>query len=155
MIYDAINHFNLYSGLNENFADVQSFLLSDLLQLSCGTHSINNTGTFAIISEYETMDRSEKKPEFHKKFIDIQIVLSGKECLGYANLASCTILSFDKEKDFGLAQGDLLYMSLLPNTFAILFPHEAHMPQIHYNAIKTFTKKVVIKVPHNLDSNRL
>jgi len=155
MIFDDYSHFGLYGSLNSNFSDAFTFLQSNLSMLCCGTHTINENGAHAIISEYETIHCEDKALEFHKKFIDIHIVLLGKEMLGFTCLSSCSIISFDNVKDFGTAFGDLSYITLKPKTFAILFPQDAHKPQIHVGPKSEFVKKVVIKVPHNLDSGTL
>ena len=59
---------------------------NDLLNLPIGKHPVDGDNVFATISEYETQEPAERKWESHKKRIDIQIILSGKETHGAGSL---------------------------------------------------------------------
>lgn len=150
MVYDSLCNFKKYISLNANFNDVAEFLQqNNINELADSKYNIN-ANTFALISEYNTKDISESFIEYHKKYIDIQIVLKGKEKLGYCDFESSKSLTFDDEKDFGKLEGVQDFIKLEYPKFAILFPFEGHTPQLNFFDSSEYVKKMVIKVPNNL-----
>ncbi len=150
MIYDSLSNFKKYISLNDNFKDVAEFLeQNNIVNLTEPKYYINED-TFALVSEYNTKNLSESFIEYHKKYIDIQIVLKGKEKLGYCDFESCKSLTFDDEKDFGKLDGVQEFVKLEYPKFAILFPYEGHTPQLNFLDNSEYVKKMVIKVPNNL-----
>ena len=83
MIFDNLNNMEQYYKLNENFKIGFEFLLNnDLKSLKDGKYQIKGDEVFANIQSLTTKEKSQKKWEAHKKYIDIQYVISGKECMG-------------------------------------------------------------------------
>jgi hypothetical protein len=48
-----------------------------------GRIEIDGNAIFALIQEYQTVPSEEKKPEAHRKYIDVQYVFQGSEIIGY------------------------------------------------------------------------
>ncbi|MFH0735353.1 MAG: YhcH/YjgK/YiaL family protein [bacterium] len=148
MIYDSSENFYKYININSAFADVYKFLNeTNLTDIPLGKTNINNNGSFAIISEYNTKKTEDSFIEYHKKYIDIQIVISGSENIGFCFFDESKNIMFDEEKDFGKIKGELIYFSLKPENFAVFFPFEGHTPQLNINNNENFVKKIVFKVP--------
>jgi biofilm protein TabA len=146
MIVDTISNFEKYINLNENFSDVQEFLLaSDLISLEAGKIDISPS-VFAIVSNYQTKNIDDSFIEYHKKHIDIQMVIKGNEKIGYAPFNSCKDIVFYEDKDYGELEGALDFISLNQSNFAILFTYEGHMPQIIDNEDDKLVKKIVFKI---------
>jgi len=150
MIYDNLCNFEKYVSLNKNFNDVARFLAGNNIQELCNPRYEINDTTFALISEYNTKNISESFIEYHKKYIDIQIVLKGKEQLGFCDFESAKSLTFDDEKEFGKLEGVQEFVKLEYPKFAILFPYEGHTPQLNFLDSSEHVKKMVIKVPNIL-----
>ncbi|MFH1308555.1 MAG: YhcH/YjgK/YiaL family protein [Patescibacteria group bacterium] len=55
---------------------------TDLLFLKIGRTKIEGDNIFLMVQEYETRPKEEKSAEQHKKYIDIQLILSGEEIIG-------------------------------------------------------------------------
>ena len=85
--------------------------------------------------------------EYHKRYIDIHIVLEGEESIVYTSLENCKeTVSYDAEKDFTLLKGNVdLDFYLNNKKFLILFPYEPHIALLKVNEAKEI-KKVVFKV---------
>ncbi len=150
MIYDKIDNFYKYAGGYPAFADVLNFLQgTNLEDKPLGKIDINKSGTFAIISEYYTKKIEDTFIEYHKKYIDIQIVISGNENIGFCFFEENKNLMFDEDKDFGKLNSESIYLDLNPNNFAVFFPYEGHTPQLSVNNVVNFVKKIVFKVPFN------
>ncbi|MGE5401314.1 MAG: YhcH/YjgK/YiaL family protein [Ignavibacteriales bacterium] len=148
MVFDSLDNFHQYVSLHPYFRDVNEFLVHRAIRdLEVGNHDVNDRGAFAIVSEYLSKDISEGFIEFHKKYIDIQIVLKGAESVGLCSRPDCRELEFNAEKDYGKLSGDVSFLALKENYFLILFPQDGHMPQLMYSGLPEPVKKMVIKIP--------
>jgi biofilm protein TabA len=150
MIYDSLNNFNDYLCLHPHFADALAFLKNhedSLDDLMPGSYDINSSGAFASISEYESKPLSEGFLEYHRKFVDIQIIIKGREKIGVADKGRCRDLEYRKEKDLGKLEGTADFITMDITNFAIFFPQDAHMPQIFCSDQPEKVKKVVFKIP--------
>ncbi|MBI5073761.1 MAG: YhcH/YjgK/YiaL family protein [Nitrospirae bacterium] len=150
MIHDSLINLGMYLSLHPHFADVLAFLkkhennLSDLIP---GSYGINNNGAYASVSEYESKPVSEGFLEYHRKFIDIQIMIEGREKIGIARKERCRDQGYEEEKDMGKLEGNSDFITMDRTCFAIFFPQDAHMPQISCSDQRKKVKKVVFKVP--------
>lgn len=115
-----------------------------------GEYEVEGREIFARVNTYETEPKEEKKPESHIKYIDVQFLVSGTECIGFCPLT-------DKNKiveDYAEKQ-DLLfyekaydenYVNMKAGDIAIFFPWEIHRPGCNVGNEQTQVKKVVVKV---------
>lgn len=150
MVYDSLNNFTNYLCLHPHFTGVLAFLKSYegiMPDLMPGSYDINSRGAFASVSEYESKPESEGFLEYHKKFIDIQIVVAGRERIGIAHKDHCRDQEYLEEKDLGKVEGIADFIVMDTNNFAIFFPQDAHMPQISCTDQREKVKKVVFKIP--------
>lgn len=113
-----------------------------------GTYEINPR-VKAIVSEYTTKVVNENGYEAHQKNIDIQYLLRGTEkiaCLPVDELQETK--PYNPSTDAAFYESNLrpLTLDLRPlSSFALFFPHDAHMPCLCMDT-PTKVKKVVIKV---------
>jgi biofilm protein TabA len=122
---------------------------TDFSTLSVGRHDIDGDTIFALVSEYVTEPKEDRKPEAHQKYIDIQYLALGEEMIG------CSLLSSEYEVlQDELALKDLIFykdvkqevdMLLKPGVYAILFPNDVHRPCC-MTGTTAKVKKVVIKI---------
>ncbi len=150
MIYDSLNNFSTYLCVHPLFADVLAFLKNhegSLPALMPGSYDINSSSAFASISEYASKPESEGFLEYHRKFIDVQLVVAGREKIGIAHKDNCRDQEYREEKDLGKLEGTADFILMDTNNFAIFFPQDAHMPQISCSDRREKVKKVVFKIP--------
>ena len=82
--------------------------------------------------------------EAHRKYLDIQYIVKGKEVVGWADLADCKIVGeFNEEKDIGKYEGDFEYITINEGVCYVAFPEDAHMPGRHLEVPNDFVKVVV------------
>ena len=82
--------------------------------------------------------------EAHRKYLDIQYIVKGKEVMGWADLADCTLEGeFNEDKDVGKYSGDFEYMTINEGVCYVAFPEDAHMPGRHLDVPNDFVKVVV------------
>ena len=123
---------------------------SNLDSLPLGRILIDGDRVFAIISSYSTIPSGEiVELEGHKKYIDIQYILSGEEMIGWSSAENVPVTRiYDSEKDFWngeLQEGKLTWLKLTGGQAAILYPSDAHAPQMTKSKPAP-VKKVVVKV---------
>jgi YhcH/YjgK/YiaL family protein len=147
MIIDNIKNAALYFGARERIsAGLRWLQTQDPAKLAAGRHELDGTNLFVTVSEYETKPKNQGKWEAHKRYFDIQYLISGREAIGYAQLEACRLGMYDEGKDFQEiveAPGD--FLTLWPGMFMILAPQDAHMPGLALDAPGP-VKKAVVKV---------
>ena len=147
MIVDKIENTHLYINLGERIKKSFDYIIqTDLKKLQPGRYDIDGDDIFALVSEYRTKPESDGKLEAHKKYIDIQYLISGEELMGYAPLDGQEILEpYKKENDIIFYKGEKVFIKVTEGMFAIFFPEDVHMPGIQVEK-KSPVKKLVIKV---------
>lgn len=128
--------------------DAISFLLNLKEEgLSIGKHIVDE-GFYYCIQEYETDDNYEKPYESHRKYIDLQLLLSGEEMMQVTDIQDLNISSpYNEEKDCILyhPSGNESGVVLRPGSIMILYPKDAHR-SMSYAGKKSRVKKIVGKI---------
>jgi len=147
MVIDKLSNAGLYYGLSKRIEKALKYVKeTDLENIEIGKYEIDGENIFAIVSEYETKDLTQGKWEAHRKYIDIQFVISGKEKIGYAAINEMELdTQYNQEKDVLFLNGTGDYLSVNQGTFAIFEPDDVHMPGI-IAEIQQYVKKLVVKI---------
>ena len=132
MILDTIDNTRLYVGLQARFAKAFEILNDkSLLHKEDGKYAFDGDSIYYTIQRYTTKPLNEGKLEAHRKYIDIQFLLEGRELLGYAPLKGLTTAEeYNPQKDIAFfnTPTDITKVILKPGLFCILFPDDAHLP---------------------------
>jgi YhcH/YjgK/YiaL family protein len=102
----------------------------------------------AGVQSYETQPAEGRLFEAHRKYIDLQVVLSGREYIGWAPLSELKEESekFSKGGDIAFYSGDCrINTTLNSDYFALLYPQDAHMPCTQIDGAE-HVRKVVFKI---------
>jgi len=145
MIKDNLKYASLYESVHPAFPSAFAFLKEALTNpKEVGRYELDG-GAFALVQSYDGKPADLCKIEAHRKYIDIQCVLKGKELFGVADLSTQTLYEdkFD-EKDVAFYHGEVDLLTLSDGDFVIVFPEDAHRPQ---QGDGSRIEKVVIKVP--------
>ena len=126
---------------------------TDFFKLEPGRYEIDGTAIFALVQEYRPAPKEEKKPEAHRKYLDIQYVFQGSEiiCYGLENRANEVLEDLLAEKDllfFKSVQNEM-DLILTEGMYVILFPQDIHRPGCRYGDGGQ-VKKVVVKISKDL-----
>lgn len=147
MIIDYIDNASFYHGVNKRLSPAFKFLREEnLAEMEPGKYEIDGLNVFALVQSYETKPEEKGVWEAHRKYIDIQYLVSGTEKMGYANLETMTVYQESTEPDdYLLLKGRGNFFLLEPKNFVVFMPQDAHMPGLTATNPQT-VKKVVVKV---------
>ncbi len=148
MIYDTISNAKLYAGISPAMAIAMEVLqTTDFAAVAPGSYQVRE-GVYYNVMEPTLRPVEEGGWECHRKYIDVQYILTEGEQILYAPLDRVQWGEYNAEGDYALAKLECEYVSLPmhPDTFAVFFPGDAHAPTLALNEVKP-VKKVVIKVP--------
>jgi YhcH/YjgK/YiaL family protein len=148
MVIDTLENAALYYNLGPKFVRAFRYLSdTDFSQVAKGKYEIDGTNVIAIVNEYDTVPASGEQMEAHKKYIDVQYIVSGEELIGHDLLQGQTPSKvYDEASDYWLfGEAPSFFSKMEQGMFAIFFPTDLHMPNIRVNEA-TPVKKVVMKV---------
>lgn len=150
MIADNIKNAHFYYNLEENYRLALEFLKNnDLMTMPEGKYFIKDDEIYAIVQQYTTKFEVEGKLEAHRKYTDIQYIVSGEEKLGYAYINDFTPTTiYDEEKDIIFGKGEASFIKAKAGDFLIFTPQDAHMPCIcmeNPSAVKKIVIKIIVK----------
>lgn len=149
MIYGEIKDLNQYKGISKNLDKAIEYILSG--EYKKGTPGKNIIDGDNLYFNYPSCAMTKEIRdgffEGHKKYIDIHIVISGEENLGYTPRSEVTIKQkYDSEGDCELYDGALKNIfHVTEDGFVMFFPDEPHMALLKVGEIKEITK-VIFKV---------
>ena len=145
MIFDTLSHIENYRGIHEGvFKGLLLLRDTDFSVLEDKRYELEGEDFFFITS-YETQEVNDA-PEAHQKYIDIQCLISGTEKMNVGALEEMTDEVMEKRgADIRFYHGPTDTVMLVPGKFAVLFPGDAHAPNIACGA-PAHCRKVVVKV---------
>ena len=147
MIFDKLENASKYYLLGKNIEKGLKFLqVNDLKNLKDGKYEIDGNNVYVSIQEYTTKDIANSNWEVHKKYTDIQYIISGKEKIGFSRIEkTAPITNYDEEKDIYFLEGDGNYLIAEEGDFLIFTPDDVHRPSLSINT-PTNVKKAVVKL---------
>lgn len=114
-----------------------------------GTYEIDGKRVFAMIQSYRTKQQTEEMMfEAHKKYIDLQYIVSGIEKIRWAKLDKVDLVEekYSSGGDIAFYEGDaMLDFTLTKGTFLLLYPQDAHLPGLSADK-DVNVRKIVFKI---------
>lgn len=147
MILDHLHNSSKYSELHPGFSPAFAWLKATNTEtIEPGRYPIMGEDVFALVSEYTTKPETECRPESHRKYIDIQIMVLGKEIIGWEPLENQPLqVPYDEKADIAFYAGKPAGFELRAGCFAVFYPTDIHMPCVEAGG-KQQVKKIVIKI---------
>ena len=141
-IEQAYRYADCHSGLSRGFEFLQTTKLDELPE---GKLEIDGKRLFAIVARDQGRGKDGAILEVHRKYLDIQYVISGNELIGWQPLTSCQAVkqAYNAETDLAFfLDRPRSWFELAPRSFAVFFPEDAHAPLAAQGPVH----KVVVKV---------
>ena len=148
MLYGTLQHLDSYRGMHPGVMRGLELLRdTDFSQLPDGKYEVDGDRLFYSLQSYENKLANDT-PESHRKYIDIQFLISGREWMEIAPLENMTeVAEARPEGDIWLHRGPVDGQVLLAgDRFAVLWPEDAHAPGIAVDGKTEPCRKCVVKV---------
>ncbi|MFL5738805.1 MAG: YhcH/YjgK/YiaL family protein [Flavisolibacter sp.] len=118
----------------------------DLQNLAKGKYPIDGDDVSASVTEAATKPFDSTQWESHRKFVDLQYVITGAEKIGVCPITKATITRpYNESRDAANYSATGKIYDAVPGTFFLFFPSDAHRPNISPGG-NLVDKKIVIKV---------
>ena len=144
MIYDKLENLAQYTFSNQKLMSAINDITSGLIEEENRSDDFQKNKI-----KFTTTILTEKRYEAHKKFIDIHIVLKGKEYVEIANVQELTnATEYDEDNDifFGDVVSDNKFCGYLQKGYALIcFPEDTHLVGAHIET-EEIINKVVYKI---------
>lgn len=148
MILDSVNNASAYLTLNSRFRQAFEYIQNnDFSKMEPGKIVLDGDNLYLSICEIEGRKAEVAKVEAHKKYIDIQYIISGNETMGWTSIENCIheADAYDTQKDIIFyTDKPSTYITVNPGEFVIFFPEDGHAPAIGDGPIKKAIVKVLI-----------
>ncbi|PKU25633.1 YhcH/YjgK/YiaL family protein [Telmatospirillum siberiense] len=132
---------------------IEHLRTTDFKALPAGNYDLQGKDIYVQVIDLTTKALSETRPEVHRKYIDVQFLVSGAERIGFADDTGRNVVAEDL-----LAERDLLFyqgaenesmLEMVPGSFAVFLPSDVHRPACQLDAPRAI-RKVVVKVRFDL-----
>jgi biofilm protein TabA len=130
---------------------------TDFSLVKDGEYPIMGKQMFAKVFSLVTLPVSQTRPELHKKYIDVQYWISGREKFGIAPYRNGgRLVSANKEQDLYFYEGieGESFVLAQKGDFAVFYPWDAHRPGTFAEDMPEDCRKVVVKVSVELLNER-
>lgn len=146
MIYDSLKNLeqykNVHPGIYRGLQLLRDTDFSQLEDIRCDV----DEGLYYFIQSYDSKVTNDT-PEAHRKYADIQFIISGAEKMGVGPLQDMTEeVEARPDGDIWFYRGPLDEVTLSGDKFAVLFPGDAHAPCIAVDGKPIPCRKCVVKV---------
>ena len=147
MIIDKIENWALYAQEGTRLYRAFEYILkTDLDSLALGKHVIEEDEIFAILMEYDTKPVEDCVMEAHKRYLDLQFVVSGVENIGLVSYKGQEpSVEYQEKDDYWLFKTNHHLFAFGAGDFGVFYPDDLHMPGVVIDK-PSKVKKLVVKV---------
>ncbi len=152
MIFDDLKNFANYAKLAPaTWAKLAAFLGGCDTETATGRYEIDGERVYAMVQSYNTHEPRPDKLEIHRRYVDIQLLLAGRETIFSRSIDGLEVTAdYDATRDIAFYRNvddGTVGLPLAPGNFAIFLPEEGHMPG---NGDGSEVTKVVVKIDRAL-----
>ena len=142
MICDTLQHLTRYKGLCKNLDTAIDYLLThDPASLPLGRTEVDGENVFINVMEADLSPDSTRL-EYHKKYADLEIDLTGGEGWGYTNEPGEEVGEYTVDCGFQ-DSASVVSGALGEGRFVLFFPTELHKPGLVQDGCANVRKAVV------------
>ena len=132
MIFDRLANAELYTALHPQFAAAFAFLRrGDLPALADGKYELDGDRLYVLVARTPGRGHGGAKLDSHRKYLDIQYVISGSDEIGLTPAVECrdVELPYDEGRDVALYRDQPSQWLTVPaGSFVVFYPDDGHAP---------------------------
>lgn len=147
MIFGNIYEPESYTFSNAQLRECIEYAKShDMAGMQTGRCDIDGDRLYANIAEYTTVDEGERFWEAHRAYLDVHVMLRGKEQIDLNFVRNMEEKAYVKEEDFLPMEGEkTASVTLGEGDFLVCFPGDAHRTGVKAGESEKI-KKAIFKV---------
>lgn len=150
MIIDKIENCGQYYSMHKNFQRAFEAVKNALdKDMPVGKYEIDGADLFISVQEYNTKLEENARFEAHRKYIDIQYIVSGEEVVEVTDISKTSIeteYNETKDMEFYTPNGRVWKGSLTAGEYGIFFPNDVHRPALAVDGQPAPVKKILVKI---------
>jgi YhcH/YjgK/YiaL family protein len=139
-----------YYGISANLDEAFRWLESGVWEnLPVGKQEIDGNRVYALVQSYDSKAPADCRFETHKAYIDIQMLVSGKEIMQTRSVEGMEVsVPYVADIEFHHTPKSLTAQDVRmePGLAVILFPEDAHRPGMAIDDKSEPVRKIVVKV---------
>lgn len=150
MVVDKLENLMQYQSLHPRFPKAFAFL-QELLEKGAenGRHELDGEVYVNLLTE-DTKVKDAAVAESHRKYIDVQLVIDGKETMCVPTQIPEISVEYKEEKDCmfysPVAPANCYQLRMEAGAFAIFFAGELHAPMMAVDGKVETVRKAVLKI---------
>jgi YhcH/YjgK/YiaL family protein len=150
MIVTDLDHIEGQIGMTPALRKAIDFLRRpDIALRPDGRVDIDGDRVYALPQRYETASTVPPRFEHHRRYIDIQFIVSGEEVIAWAPVERMAVTEdYDPAQDvaFGTVRaGEMTPVFLAAGQLMVLYPEDGHAPRLAAGSPAAVVK-IVVKV---------
>lgn len=150
MIFDTLKNCSMYYGVHDKFQKAFEFIKkAESENLPAGKYEIDGTKVYAIVQEYDSKNPADYQFEGHRKYIDIQYIMSGTEVIEALSIKNAkAVTDYIPEREVQFYEGDdsSIKRIMEPGEYGIFYPDDIHKPGLMHGEKPEPIRKVLVKV---------
>ena len=151
MIVGKLKDLKRYKGIHPNIDEAIEYVLNNDLKALPKGKTVVSENVYINRDTYVAKPLEECFFENHEHYLDLQIVLEGKELFGYTDISNPSLkvtTPYNTEKDVTKysATEDTIYITL-EEGFALVFNEDIHLAKAKVN--DELVEKAVVKIKFN------
>lgn len=148
MIVGKIKDLYRYKGIAKNIDTTIDYLLNnDVLAMAPGKYFIDGDNVILNRDTYVAKDLKDCFFENHENYMDLQVVLKGKEVFAYTDITNPTLkvtTPYNVEKDVTKYSAEDGVFFTLEEGYALVYPEDVHLAKC--KADENIVEKAVFKI---------
>lgn len=151
MVLDRLGEAERYAGLHRLFPRAFEFLravANNPGAYADGRHLLEEDRLWVILEAAQGRGEHGARLEAHRRMIDIQLPLAGKERIGWRPQPECQCIvdPYSAERDIEFySDQPASWLDLRPGEFAIFFPSDAHAPLAGKGGLRKAIAKIAVE----------
>ena len=144
MIFGNIDYLEEFGFLEDSVKRCFAYMKAhDLISYEKGTHEIDGDRLFVNVVEYTTTTPDNRFWEAHRDYLDVHVMLKGKEQIDVNFIRNMELKEYVKKDDFLPMEGEKNGSVVLrEGDFLVCYPIDGHRTAVEADGAETITKAI-------------
>ena len=148
MILDKLSNIERYYAISPQIKQAMEWLAAnDITKMEPGLYHVDGERLMVKVQQYTTVPAEERALEMHRRYIDLQCEIRGREMFGMCREEELTAPGeYMPDRDICFPEGKCHYYPLREGDFFLAFPGEVHQTKCLYEGEAAKVNKAIFKL---------